>query len=277
MENNLECCTISCDIPLNDTYWNNQYISQSIGWDLGQVSPPIKQYVDTIKDKNIQILIPGCGNAYEAEYLLEIGFSNITIIDFAPELVHSLQTKFKDTNVKVLLQDFFEHQGSYDLIIEQTFFCALPPFLRQQYVYKMHQLLKPEGKLIGLLFNRIFDKNPPFGGSIEEYNSLFKNSFNFQPLTVCKTSVKPRANSEVFIEFEKNDTVIVAFYKFNGITCNGCKQTVSEKFAKISGVLNVSMSVDFKTVLIVSNEIISEHLLQQQISYDTKYSITQIK
>lgn len=277
MENNIECCTTNCDIPLNDTYWNNQYISQTIGWDLGQVSPPIKFYIDCIQDKNIQILIPGCGNAYEAEYLLELGFSNITIIDFAPDLVNNLNAKFKDTSVKVLLQDFFEHEGKYDLIIEQTFFCALPPFLRQQYVYKMHQLLNPEGRLIGVLFNKTFDKNPPFGGSIEEYNLLFKNSFNFLPLTVCKTSAKPRANSEIFIDFVKNNEVVVALYKFTGITCVGCKNTVSSKFSTIHSILHVSMSIDFKTVLIVSLKPIDINSLQQAIAYDTNYSINQIK
>jgi hypothetical protein len=30
----------------------------------------------------------------------------------------------------VLLGDF-NHKGEYDLIIEQTFFCALPPVMRQ--------------------------------------------------------------------------------------------------------------------------------------------------
>jgi hypothetical protein len=29
---------------------------------------PIKNYIDTLKDKDIAILIPGCGNTYEAAY-----------------------------------------------------------------------------------------------------------------------------------------------------------------------------------------------------------------
>jgi hypothetical protein len=53
---------------LDQEYWDTQYISNTTGWDLGEVSPPIKSYIDTIEDKNISILIPGCGNSYEAEY-----------------------------------------------------------------------------------------------------------------------------------------------------------------------------------------------------------------
>ena len=43
---------------LDQEYWDTQYISNTTGWDLGEVSPPIKSYIDTIEDKNISILIP---------------------------------------------------------------------------------------------------------------------------------------------------------------------------------------------------------------------------
>ncbi|MBA4275855.1 methyltransferase domain-containing protein [Flavobacterium sp.] len=189
---------------LDQEYWDKQYISNATGWDLGQVSPPIKKYVDNLKDKHINILIPGCGNTYEAEYLLEQGFTNVTVIDIAPTLVKNLQKKFKDnTNISIVLGDFFEHQGSYDLIIEQTFFCALPPLIREEYVSKMYQLLTEKGKLVGLLFNKIFDSGPPFGGTQIEYEQLFKDYFDFKIMENCHNSIAPRANSELFIEFQK--------------------------------------------------------------------------
>jgi len=191
---------------LDQEFWNNLYISQDTGWDLGEVSPPIKEYIDTIKDKNISILIPGCGNSHEAEYLLSQGFSDITVIDIAPTLVENLQQKFKNNfNIKIVLGDFFAHQGEYDLIIEQTFFCALPPSMRQKYVLKMHQLLVEKGKLVGLLFNKTFEGGPPFGGNQAEYEQLFKNYFEFKIFELCHNSIKPRANAELFIEFQKKD------------------------------------------------------------------------
>ena len=150
-----KCCVVTCDLPLDQTYWNNQYQANATGWDLGQVSPPIKTYIDTIENKEVKILIPGCGNAYEAEYLIQQGFTNITVIDIAPSLVENLKQRFANNkNIRVVLGNFFEHHGTYDYIIEQTFFCALPPTMRQKYVWKMHQLLSDYGKLIGLLFNR---------------------------------------------------------------------------------------------------------------------------
>ncbi len=273
----ISCCVVACEQPLDKTYWNNQYVSNTIGWDLGEVSPPLKEYFDTIEDTSICILIPGCGNAYEAEYLLQKGFINITVIDIAPAAVKNLQEKFTNNpNITIIQGDFFEHQGSYDIIVEQTFFCALQPILRQEYVYKMHQLLKPNGKLIGLLFNRDFETSPPFGGSIAEYEKLFSNAFYLSLLATCTNSVKPRANTEVFIEFTKSSDVVVSLYRFKGITCNGCMNTVTQKFASLSNVLNVSTSNNYATVLIVSSSEVDIKELQNAIAYDAKYSVEKV-
>jgi len=191
---------------LDQEYWDKQYTSNSTGWDLGKVSPPIKEYIDTLKDKNISILIPGCGNSHEAEYLLSQGFTNITLIDIAPTLVEKLQKKFMEhPNLKIVLGDFFAHQGKYDLIIEQTFFCALLPAMRQNYVLKTHNILEEKGLLVGLLFNKTFESGPPFGGSKNEYEQLFKDYFNFKIMETCHNSIAPRANSELFIEFKRKD------------------------------------------------------------------------
>jgi hypothetical protein len=272
--NNEQCCVVSCDKPLDQNYWDAQYQAQATGWDLGLVSPPIKAYIDSIKNKDISILIPGCGNTYEASYLLEQGFTNVTVIDIAPSLVKIIEEKFiTNTNIQVVLGDFFKHEGEYDLIIEQTFFCALPPTMRQKYVWKMHQLLADEGILAGLLFNRTFEVGPPFGGSKQEYEMLFNNAFDFIKMDVAQDSVVPRANSELFIELQKNKESKVNLYDFEGITCSGCMNTVSEKFAAISEVLNVSMSTNFAEVLIVSKTEIPLAELQKIVSYDEKYKI----
>jgi hypothetical protein len=133
-------------------------------------------------------------------------FANVTVIDFAPTLVKNLQKKFKNNpNIKIVLGDFFIHQGNYDLIIEQTFFCALPPAMREQYVFKTHQLLSKGGKLAGLLFNKNFEGGPPFGGSQAEYEQLFKDHFDFLKLELCQNSIFKRANSELFIKFQKKE------------------------------------------------------------------------
>jgi methyl halide transferase len=256
----IQCCTVSCEKPLNQNYWDAQYQAKTTGWDLGVVSPPLKAYIESLEDKNIRVLIPGCGNTYEAEYLLEKGFTKVTVIDIAPTLVSFLRKKF-------------EHDAAYDLIFEQTFFCALPPTMRQRYVWKMHQLLAPKGILVGLLFNRTFEAGPPFGGSKEEYQSLFNSSFDFKQFDVCQNSVAPRANSELFVALQKNNAVVVNLFKFKGINCSACLDKIIQKIRELDTVLNVSISSDFSTLLLVSNKEVLLSLLQQQIAFDVKYSI----
>jgi SAM-dependent methyltransferase len=273
-----KCCVVTCDLPLDQTYWDNQYQANATGWDLGQVSPPIKKYIDTIENKEAKILIPGCGNSYEAEYLVKQGFTNVTVIDIAPTLVENLKQKFaQNKNITIVLGDFFEHQGNYDYIIEQTFFCALPPAMRQKYVWKMHQLLSEHGKLIGLLFNREFEVSTPFGGSLKEYEQLFYKAFAFISISLAGNSIPSRANTELFFEFQKNNLNQVNLYRFEGITCSGCMNTVSNKFLEIDSVLNVSMNSNFSEIIIVSKTEIDVKTLQEIVSYDEKYKIVKSK
>jgi len=191
-------------MELDANYWNERYLSNTTRWDLNGPSTPIKEYINQLTDKDIKILIPGCGNAYEAKYLVENGFTNVTLIDISDVLVNELKQKFKDfKNVTIINQDFFELEGEFDLILEQTFFCALNPKLRLKYVAKMVQLLNQNGKLVGLLFNTDFNNPfPPFGGSLNEYQDLFKKDFNLITLNKCYNSIPPRAGMELFIQFK---------------------------------------------------------------------------
>jgi SAM-dependent methyltransferase len=203
-----KCCVVSCDIPLSETYWNNQYEAEQTGWDLGEVSPPLKAYIDQLTNKDLRILIPGCGNTYEAGYLLQQGFSNITVIDIAPALVTQLQERFaSNPYIKIVLGDFFEHQGQYDLVLEQTFFCALNPPLRKDYVAKMYELLAPKGKLVGLLFDREFEQQgPPFGGCKCQYEPMFEKYFHFKTFELCNNSFVKREGTELFINLIKKES-----------------------------------------------------------------------
>jgi methyl halide transferase len=191
-------------IELNHTYWDKRYVHADTGWDLKMVSPPIKAYIDQLTNKHIAILIPGCGHAYEAAYLYQQGFTNITIIDIAPTLIHQLKIKFAGTGIKILQQNIFSHVGQYNLIIEQTLFCAIHPSLRPNYVQCIHTLLHSNGKYVGVLFNKIFEaQGPPFGGNKAAYINLFKPYFTLHIMDECYNSITPRAGAELFIRFSK--------------------------------------------------------------------------
>ena len=192
---------------LNKAYWQERYQARRTGWDLGGVSPPIAAYADQLESKDLSMLIPGAGHGYEAEYLWQQGFRDLTVLDIASLPLRRLRERLPGDfpTDRLVEADFFRFQGGpFDLILEHTFFCALPPSLRPLYVQKMAGLLRTGGTLAGLLFDfPLTADGPPFGGSPEEYAALFRDAFDLHVLERARNSIPPRAGRELFFIFEK--------------------------------------------------------------------------
>lgn len=190
---------------LNKEFWQKRYQEKDTAWDAGSITTPIKEFIDQLKDKEIKILIPGAGNAHEAEYLWKQGFKNIFVLDIVNEPLQNLKSRIPDfPESNLILGDFFDLNDSYDLILEQTFFCALNPLLRKNYADQMNRLLSPSGRLAGVLFDfPLSEQGPPFGGDYESYFSLFNPIFAIKKLEACYNSIKPRAGKELFVLLEK--------------------------------------------------------------------------
>ena len=191
-------------MKLNKDYWENRYQSNEIGWDAGTITTPLKEYIDQLENKSLKILIPGAGNGHEFDYLINKGFTNVHVIDIAQKPILFLHTKHPNYKNQILNGNFFELDDTFDLIIEQTFFCALDPNLRDQYVKKVNSLLTTNGKITGLLFDfPLSNEGPPYGGSKNEYTEHFEPLFNLKKLERAYNSIKPRTNKELFFIFEK--------------------------------------------------------------------------
>ena len=191
---------------LNRKFWDDKYAEKKLGWDIGYVSTPIKAYIDQLAKKDLKILIPGAGNGYEVEYLFKKGFTDIHVIDIASQPLNNLKKRIPSFPESQLIHlDFFDlTEVRFDLILEQTFFCALDPLLRQAYVSKMNHLLTPGGKLVGLFFDfPLTTEGPPFGGNIKEYRQLFEKQYKIRILEKAYNSIKPRKGIELFFIFEK--------------------------------------------------------------------------
>ncbi len=187
------------------SFWNNRYQQGETAWDIGYPSPPLKEYLDQIADKSLRILIPGAGNAWEAEYAWKQGFSRVEVVDIAPDAVEAFKQRVPDFPASQLhLLDFFELDKQYDLVLEQTFFCALDPALRQHYAEKMQSILASGGKLVGVMFDEPMNLDrPPFGGNTTEYMELFSSYFQDVNIAPCYNSIQPRAGREVFVKLKK--------------------------------------------------------------------------
>lgn len=175
-----------------ENYWTNRYEEQKTGWNIGYPSTPLKTYFDQLENKALRILIPGAGNAYEAEYLYNNGFKNVFVLDISEIPLRN----FKERNpnfpeAQLIKGDFFTHKDNYNIIIEQTFFCSFPPLekTRKLYFKQMHQLLKHNGKLVGLWFNFPLTKDlekRPFGGNKALYLEYLKPYFTVKTKTTLQ-------------------------------------------------------------------------------------------
>ena len=184
----------------DQSFWESKYNEGSTGWDLSEVSTPLKEYIDQLDDLEKKVLVPGSGFGHEVKYLVSKGFENITVVDIAQQPIDKL--KSENLNCELICGDFFKHQGAYDLILEQTLFCAIPPSFRDAYVKKCADLLKQGGIMAGVLFNfPLTEQGPPFGGDKEEYLDSFSSYFNIETLEKCTNSEPGR--EELFIKFIK--------------------------------------------------------------------------
>ncbi|WP_367108918.1 methyltransferase domain-containing protein [uncultured Psychrobacter sp.] len=188
-------------------FWQQHYEQNSIKWDMGEVSPPLKAYIDQLpaSAKSEAILVAGAGNAYEVGYLHDQGFTNVTLVDFAPAPIEDFAKRYPDfPSDHLICADFFalsSDKYQFDWALEQTFFCAINPARRDEYVQQMATLLKPKGKLVGLLFDVAFEhEGPPFGGTKEEYQQRFAPYFDIEIMQTSYNSHPARQGSELFIK-----------------------------------------------------------------------------
>lgn len=194
---------------LNSNYWQNRYLENNTGWDAGAITTPIKTFVDGLSSTIDNILIPGVGNGHEAQYLHEHGFENVYVCDWAEAPLKDLALRCPNfPPYRLMHGDFFSLKldQPMDYILEQTFFCAIPPTLRPQYAEKAAELLRIGGVLTGVLFNKHLNTGrpgPPFGGSIAEYRTYFEPHFSEVYMEPCYNSITPRQGAELWVTLVK--------------------------------------------------------------------------
>ncbi len=181
--------------------WQEHYESNDLGWDLGQVAPAFVKLWQEEKLPLGKVLVPGCGRGHEVVFLAENGFE-VTAIDFSKGAVTYLENALKERslNGRVLHQDFFalddSHDGIYDLVLEQTFFCAISPRQRSDYVLNVDRILRPGGMLVGLFYHTDKEGGPPYNTTREDIETHFLEKFEIQQLDKTSLSAEQRKDKE---------------------------------------------------------------------------------
>ncbi|KAL1955932.1 hypothetical protein VTO42DRAFT_7917 [Malbranchea cinnamomea] len=187
--------------PNQNDAWEALWQGQITPWDRGVHNPALEDtlldktgllgraLVDcetedgAVATRRKKALVPGCGRGVDVFLLAEFGYDAYGL-ECSPTAVEACRAqadrvrehiRARDPAVGLgsytfLLGDFFRddwlkeaglHEGSFDLIYDYTFFCALNPSLRPQWALRHSQLLAPSpvGNLICLEFPTV--KEPP--------------------------------------------------------------------------------------------------------------------
>jgi len=186
-------------------YWDGRWLKGNTGWDIGYASPPLIEFCRPLKDKSISLLIPGCGSAYEALQFVDMGFTDITLLDISPTMVELLHKKYGHLEqIHIVCGDLTDlKSSSFDLILEQTFFCTVPPADREDLLMEIVNLLKHGGIYAGVVFDALFQSGPPFGGPADGYRPLFEKFFYVEIFEMCYNSIGPRQDAEYFMKLIK--------------------------------------------------------------------------
>ena len=166
--------------PALPDFWDHRFRGNVTPWDAGCVPADLQAFVRTCADRQAtpRVLIPGCGSAYEARHLAELGW-RVTAIDFSAAAIEAARATL-GANADCLMQaDFFDFaaEAPFDILYERAFLCALPRRLWPDYARRAAQLLRPEGLLAGYFYFSNDPKGPPFGTSAAALQSLLSPWF----------------------------------------------------------------------------------------------------
>jgi hypothetical protein len=162
--------------PNTSAFWDERFERGFTPWDQAGVPAAFESFA--ARHVGVPVLIPGCGNAWEALLLARQGWQ-VRAIDFAPGAIAAAREQLGVYGDVVEQADFFVYEPPFTpgWIYERAFLCALPGTRRFDYAQRMARLLPAGGLLAGFFFLGGTPKGPPFGIDRPELEALLSPDF----------------------------------------------------------------------------------------------------
>ena len=163
--------------PEHPDFWCKRFGEGVTPWDAGKMPDAFADFV-AAHATPLTTLIPGCGSAWEASHLAELGWP-VTALDFSPTAIARAREVLGNANVHLVCDDFFTFTPSQplELIYERAFLCALPRKLWADWGQRIADLLPSDGLLAGYFFICEQPKGPPFGILQTQLDELLQPNF----------------------------------------------------------------------------------------------------
>ncbi|TJY59847.1 methyltransferase domain-containing protein [Sinimarinibacterium sp. CAU 1509] len=162
--------------PLDADFWEQRYQSQQTGWDRGDASPALQQWLAADALPPGRVLVPGCGRGHEVVALAQAGYV-VTAVDLAPSAIEAVAEKLRQagTQAQLIHADLLQWtpEQAFDAVYEQTCLCALTPSLWPAYAARLALWVRPGGTLAILFMQTGRDGGPPFHCALPRMHELF--------------------------------------------------------------------------------------------------------
>jgi thiopurine S-methyltransferase len=163
--------------PEHPDFWCKRFGEGVTPWDAGKVPDAFADFISR-QPLPLNTLIPGCGSAWEAAHLADIGWQ-VTALDFSPAAIEKAREILGSAPVDLVCADFFTFVPArpIGLIYERAFLCALPRKLWDDWSRRIAELLPSGGILAGFFFVCEQPKGPPFGILPDQLTELLAPNF----------------------------------------------------------------------------------------------------
>jgi methyl halide transferase len=144
------------DVPGPDLdFWEKRFTAGTTPWDRGAPGPQLLRWLDdgTI-GPGLRVAVPGCGSGHDVALLARAG-RLATGIDYAPAALALARQRLasEGLHAELVQADVTSWQPAapFDLIYEQTCWCALHPDRWSAYAAQLHRWIRPGGQLLLML------------------------------------------------------------------------------------------------------------------------------
>ena len=183
--------------------WRQRWQEGNTPWNLGQAAPELVTVLSSWRPSG-RALVPGCGHGHEVSLLQDLGW-DVVGLDIAPEALAAAQQRDPRPQWRCgdLLNPPLIWQGTFDLVLEHTCFCAVPPRCRPAYAQAVTTLLQPGGNFLGLFWCHSRPDGPPFGSTPQELKLYFGSGLRLVTLQQARHSVEERRGEEWLGQWQK--------------------------------------------------------------------------
>lgn len=164
-------------------FWEDRFARDETPWDRGEPSPQLLHWLDAETLSACRILVPGCGAGHEVVELARRGFA-VTGVDYSHAALARLRTRLAGAGLSAEIVEAdvmrWSPSAGYDAVYEQTALCALHPDHWCGYAARLHDWVRPGGRLF-LLAAQVarpraaqgFIDGPPYHCDIQAMRALF--------------------------------------------------------------------------------------------------------